>query len=278
MRRRRCLCLLRGLAAAVTLTVAAGSVSAADAVAKLCDALGSSHSFKVRVQAAALLGRLHDPRAGQALVRASASDPSAPVRGLALKLLAKRAIADRASVPIARQAMSRALGDDDAGVRRQAAAALVELERTISSPARTPGRPARAEGPTTVAIGVIGDRTGHASRALRDRMRAEMRSLLAREPRLQLLDGEANVAFLIDGTISKLTTSQGGPDVEAVCAVDLVVSRGARGIVSVASGEATVQKPRSHYQPILREHMEQEAMENAVRGAHENLARFLAAQ
>jgi hypothetical protein len=155
----------------------------------------------------------------------------------------------------------------------------VELERALSPPApRAAGRPTRAAGPTTVGIGGIGDRTGHASRALRDRMRAQIRSLLEREPSLQLLDGNANVAFLVDGTISKLALSQGGPDVEAVCAVELVVSRGDRGIVTVASGEAIVQKPRSHYQPMLREHMEQEAMENAVRGAHENLARFLAAQ
>src|SRR3954451_15931003 len=126
MRRRRWLCLLRGLAAAAALVLFTGSVSA-DAVGKLVDALGSSHSFKVRVQAAALLGRMREPRAGQALVRASAADPSPAVRGLALKLLAKSALADRVPVPVARQAMSRALEDGDAGVRRQAAAALVEL-------------------------------------------------------------------------------------------------------------------------------------------------------
>jgi hypothetical protein len=129
-----------------------------------------------------------------------------------------------------------------------------------------------------VAIGVIGDRTGRASAALRERMRAEMRALLSRQSRIQLSDGTAGVTFLVDGTISRLSLSQGGPDVEATCAVELVVSRPPRGIVTVASGEAIVQKPRAHYRAILRDKMEVEAMENAVRSAHENLATFLEGQ
>ena len=276
MRRRRLLCLLRGLAAAGASALPWRMVVAADAVARLVDALYGARSFKVRVQAAVLLARLRDPRASEALSRASAADPVPIVRAVALRQLAKSALADRAPLQTARQALERALADSEPSVRRQAAASLAELERSAGP--RASSRPAARSGPTTVAVGVIGDRTGRASPALRERMRAEMRALLSRQSRIQLSDGTAGVTFLVDGTISRLSLSQGGPDVEATCAVELVVSRPPRGIVTVASGEAIVQKPRSHYRAILRDKMEVEAMENAVRSAHENLATFLEGQ
>jgi hypothetical protein len=249
---------------------------AADQVARLVDALDGSRSFKVRVQAAVLLARLRDPRATEALGRAAGSDPVAIVRAVALRQLVKSALAERAPVPVARQAVKRAMSDAEALVRRQAATSLAELDR--AGGARPSGRPAPRGGPTTVALGVIGDRTGHASAALRERMRAEMRALLSRQATIQLMDGTSGVSFLVDATISRLALSQGGLQVEAVCAVELVVSRPPRGIVTVASGEAIVQKPRSHYQAVLRDKMEQEAMENAVRSAHETLAQFLESQ
>jgi hypothetical protein len=277
MRRRRVLCLLRGTAASAVL-VALASTAQADSVAKLVDALNASRSFKVRVQAASLLARLRDPRASEALVGASASDPEPVVRSLALKLLSKSALSERMAVQTARQACGRAQRDSDASVRRHAAACLSELDHAVPAAPRLVTRPAPRNAVTTVAIGAIGDRTGRASRVLRERMRAQMLSLLGREPRVTIGDASGEVSFLVDGTISKLSLSLGGPDVEAVCAIELVVSRPPRGIVTVASGEASVQKPRAHYQPILRDRMELEAMENAVRSAHENLARFLAAQ
>jgi hypothetical protein len=270
------LCLLRGLAAGAAASWPGRWLLAADQVARLIDALEGARSFKVRVQAAVLLARLRDPRAVEALIRASASDSVAIVRAVALRQLVKSALADRAPLAAARQAARRALGDSEAMVRRQAVASTAELDRSGSG--RPATRPQPRSGPTTVGLGVIGDRTGRASPALRERMRAEMRSLLSRQSGIQLLDGTAGVSFLVDGTISRLTLSQGGADVEATCAVELVVSRPPRGIVTVASGEAIVQKPRSHYHPVLRDKMEQEAMENAVRSAHENLARFLEGQ
>jgi hypothetical protein len=278
MRRRRLLWLVRGLAAITLVSFLVRRALAADAVAKLVDALEGSRSFKVRVQAAALLGRLHDPRAGQALARAALSDPHPVVRVVALKLLGKGALSDRVGLPIARQALTRAQGDRDPSVRRQATASLAELERAADPPTRAAVSPSRG-GSLRVAVGSIGDRTGRASRGLRDRLRAEIKALLQREGNLQIAEaGEPGVGFLIDGTISKLSVSQGGRDVEAVCAIELVVSRPPRGIVTIASGEAIVQKPRPYYQAVLREKMELEAMENAARSAHENLARFLASQ
>jgi hypothetical protein len=274
MRRRRALSLLRGLAAVALASLPGRRLLAADQVGRLVDALENARSFKVRIQAAVLLARLRDPRAGEALSRSAAADPAAIVRAVALRQLLKSALGDRTPLATARLAAQRATSDPDASVRRQASTSLAELDRAAGG-GRSSSRLAPRGGPTTVAVGVIGDRTGRASPALRERMKSEMRALLSRQSSIQVLDGPSGVSFLVDGTISRLTLSLGGPEVEAVCAVELVVSRPPRGIVTVASGEAIVQRPRSHYQAVLRDKMEQEAMENAVRSAHENLAQFL---
>lgn len=208
-----------------------------DPVGRLVDVLGTARSFKVRLQALALLARNSDPRAHQAIGRAAVSDRHPMVRKVALRILAKNP-------------GGATLSGGKAGRRA-----------------------------TLVAIGNMGDRTGRSPRVFRDRMRVELRLLLEREPAVKIAEASAapGVSYIVDGTISKLDLATGGPDVEAVCAVDLVVSRPPRGIVTVASGEAVVQKPRRQFQVALREKMLEEALENALRSAHENLARFLAA-
>jgi hypothetical protein len=46
--------------------------------------------------------------------------------------------------------------------------------------------------------------------------------------------------------------------------------------VLVTSGEASVQKARSQARPAQRDPMEAEALEYAVKSAHENIARYFA--
>jgi hypothetical protein len=200
------------------------------------------------------------------------------VRVVTLKLLARGAAAGRLPVSVARQALNRALQDSDAPVRRQATTSLAELDRGNADPGLSARAAPRPSAVNIVAVGSIGDRSGRASRALREQMRAQMRALLAREPRVQVSDSQTGVTFLVDGTISRLSLSQGGPTVEMLCAVELVVSRPPRGIISVASGEAIVQKPRAYFHQAARERMEADALEHALRSAHENLAQFLANQ
>lgn len=270
--------LRRCLAALVVVSLCLLPALAADTVAKLIDNLQNSRSYKVRVQAAALLSKLRDPRAAEALVRAADSDRHPTVRAVAAKQLAKSAAAGRVPVETARQTLTRVQRDPDPGVRRQANSSIADLDRAASGGGRPAARPARG-GINRVAVGSIGDRTGRASRAMRERLRAEMLSLLQTTPRVEVASSSAGgLHFLVDGTIAKLSLSQGGPNVEATCAVDLVVSRPPRGIVTVASGEAIVQKPRLHFQPVLRDKMEMEALEHAVRSAHQSLAQFLAGQ
>jgi hypothetical protein len=249
-------------------------------VSRLVEALSGARNFKIRVHAASLLARLKDPRALPALMAAAGSDPHPVVRGVALRLLARMTRGDTAASQQAEGAIRRADGDRDPMVRRQAAAALADLGKSLPAapPARGFARPAPG-GTTLVAVGYMGDRTGRASRAFRDQMRARILALLQREPRIKLAEMTTpGVAFLVDGTISRLQVGPNGIDMEALCAVELVVSRPPRGIVTIASGEAIVQHPRTQYRASLAERMQEEALENAVRSAHENLARFLAAQ
>jgi hypothetical protein len=69
-----------------------------------------------------------------------------------------------------------------------------------------------------------------------------------------------------------------GPGLEAICAIELVVSRPPHGIVTVASGEATVEIPHARYHQQTADRMQDEALEGAVRSAHESLVQFLRAQ
>jgi hypothetical protein len=239
------------------------AAAAGDPVPKLLENLYGSRSFKVRVQAANLLGRIKDPRAFQGLVRAAGEDPHPAVRVVAVRILARRA----GEGDQARLAITRALGDRDPAVRRQAAASLADLQKAGAA----------RRGPTLVAVGGIGDRTGRSSKAFRDRLREQIRGLIAAEPRVQLAEvGQPGVSYVVDASISKLDLAPSGLDMEAVCGIELVISRPPRGIITVASGEAIVGKPKRQYKPILKDSMENEALEAAVRSAHESLSKFLA--
>jgi hypothetical protein len=276
VRRRR---LLLGLVAVGAGPWFSGTVQAADAAARLIDALTGARNFKVRAHAATLLARVKDRRTLPALMRAALEDPHPAVRATSVRLLARVARGDTAAAQQARPVIGRAMGDREAVVRRQATASLADLERSFPAapPPRAVARGPR--GPTVVAVGSIGDRTGRAPRAIRERMRALMLALLEREPRIQVAAMTApQVTFLVDGTIARLQVGPSGGDLESVCAVELVVSRPPRGIITVASGEAIVQHRRAQIRPGVVERMEEEALENAVRSAHESLAQFLKAQ
>jgi hypothetical protein len=249
----------------------------AEAVKRLIEDLFSARNFKVRTHAANVLARMKDPRALTALMRAAIQDPHPAVRLTAVRLVARVARGDRAAAEQTRPVFSRAAADPDSAVRRQAAASLAELERSL--PAPVPRPVPRGTGVTLVAVGSVGDRTGHASRAIRERMRALMTSLLQREPRIQVAaPSAAGVNFLVDGTIARLQVGPSARDVEAVCGVEMVISRPPRGIITVASGEAIVQRPRTQYRPNQADGMQEEALDNAVRSAHESLAQFLRRQ
>lgn len=269
---------------------AAGASGDADPIAELIAQVKYGSTFKLRLHSAMLLARAaedaRDLRALPALAFASARDPHPTVRVLATQLLARNPGGDPAGEQ-ARAALTRALGDPHPKVRAAAAAGLRtlgEAGRPGSTPAgsATPGAPGAgpAAGTLRIAIGKMG---GHAPDPVREHMRRELLASL-RGRRLasvaievtELTEGDSTpVAYIVDGTIKRLQVQARAGDVEADCAVDLVLSQPPRGILMVASGEALVQKPFRHGHGGLRTQMMQEAVSHAVRTAQENIEAFL---
>jgi hypothetical protein len=228
-----------------------------DPVAEVAAALVGDRSEKVRVQAALVLGHLHDPRATPALIRAL-SDRSPTVRAVAARQLGE--IGD----PSARPALEDARADKSPLVRRHVAAALHALAALEAGPRPGPG----------LDVKPMGDTSGQASPALR----ARMRGFVARE--LQGLGAGVTGGYVVDGTIKTLSTVRRSDLnlVEVKCGVQLVLStRGGDAIVMMSSGEASVERPRRQFRPALRAAMELDALEHAVRGASDELRQHFAA-
>jgi HEAT repeat protein len=249
---------------------------APDPVGKLVDTLGGAESYKVRLQAAAVLARMSDPRVVGALGRAALGDPQPLVRAFSLKLLGGNPGGD-ATDDRARAVILRAANDRSPAVRAAAEQALAALSGR-SAPRGTTRAPGKGARRTIVAVGTMGDRTGKASRALRDRMRVEVGRGLLAEPGVEVAGAatDPGVSYVVDGAIRRLELGGTAKESEAACAVELVVSRPPRGIVLTASGDATVQRPRRLTAAADLDRLQIEALQHAVRGAHETLAKFLA--
>jgi hypothetical protein len=127
-------------------------------------------------------------------------------------------------------------------------------------------------------VKAMGDRSHHAGAALRQHMRDVVTNELRPVGDIALTD-ETPSSFVIDGVIKDLSFAMRPDRVEVTCAVQLVVSKQpSGGVFLLTSGEAVVQKPRRQFRLQHRTHMEIEALENAVRGASEDLRRHLAQQ
>lgn len=227
-------------------------------------------SYRVRVGAALVLGRLGKPRSVPVLVRAL-GDVNPTVRASAATSLGH--IGD----PTARDPLLRAQQDPNPMVRRMAARAFHELPEPNrrAPPPATEGRRARP----AFEVKPMGDRSHHAGPALRQHMREILTAELAPVGDVARGPDPAAMGFVIDGVIKDLSFAMHADRVEVTCTVQLVISRQPNGgVFLLTSGEAVVQKPRRHFRTQSRPSMEVEALENAVRGASEDLRRHLAQQ
>jgi hypothetical protein len=252
--------------------------AAADDIARVIENLRTGRSFKVRIQAATVLARLRDRRVVAELGRAAVNDRVPTVRTYVLRLLAS-APGGEVDDEGARTAIKRALSDRRAEVRLQAQRSLAELDRRRGAAVRPAGPPPGQSQGVVVTVRGMGDRTGRAGPAVKNALRAAILSSLGRTRGVRIAEtADPGVNYAIDGSIAKLSLVTNGGDVESTCGVELVVSRPPRGIVLIASGEATVIEPRASFRPDRRASMENDAVEHAVRSAHENLERFFATQ
>lgn len=110
-------------------TPSEGSSQSRAYVARLLDALRTDDSFKVRLQAAVLLGRSTEAEVTDALIEALRSDPHYTVRAAAATALAN--LGEPRAIP---HVVRRAAADEDAFVREEAGRALQAFERSVALP------------------------------------------------------------------------------------------------------------------------------------------------
>jgi hypothetical protein len=240
------------------------SSARADRIDALTNALINDPSWRVRLQAAVVLGRLHERRGVPALVRAL-SDPVETVRGMAAQVLGD--LRD----PSARAALERAKHDPSPFVRGQA---IVAYNKVAYAP---PPTVAQHHG-VHIEVGGIGAKIRLSSPELTQRLREFITRELQHTPGVTL-EGTQRSGFLIDSAITQLSRRTTPEYVEISCEVSLIVGRlPSKAMVMMTSGGATVQAPKAGFRPEREKALQVDALEGAVHGAHENLLAFLKAQ
>ena len=255
---------------ALTLVILIALVSRtalADRVDALCRSLTADPSWRVRLQAAVVLGKLRDPRSVPSLLRALGDD-NETVRGLSAQVLGE------IGPPSAVIALDRARrSDSSAFVRNKANEALAKLQPAEAS--HHGG--SQKGGALHVEVGGVGAKA-HASPELTQRLREYIIRELSRTPGLTL-EGKPLSGFLIDSSITSVSSKRTDQWVEVSCEVSFVVGRlPSRAMVMMTSGGATVQAPRMGMRPDKEKALQFDALEGAVQGAHENLLAFLKTQ
>ncbi len=199
----------------VLLLCVASSVAHADRIDDVITALGDP-SFKVRVQAAVILGKINDPRSVPALIKAL-SDSNESVRGVAATSLGR--LGDRRAA----EALQRATADPSEFVSSQARHAL-ELVANGNPPPPPPDASSRF----AVSVGFMGGGklNGQYGKIFHDGLFNELKKV----PKVTLSDGNVSVGsrhlqgFLIDGTIERLSATRTGAEFQVDCDIKAFVA------------------------------------------------------
>jgi hypothetical protein len=229
--------------AALVLVVGIGTTAAAASKTdELARALQNDPSFKVRTQAALLLGKLGDKAGVDPLTRAL-GDEIKTVRAMAAQSLGKLGGERAASALKALLQRER-----DGFVRAQAEKALAAIAASTSPPP--------AEGRDRKVYLKFGPFTGGTKAAdanLVGLVRNTLRKSLAELPHVTVLEGAeektlgkgGRPAFLVDGNVLKLEDRDSGSALETSCEVKVLIARWpARSVILWTSAGAAVQGGR----------------------------------
>jgi HEAT repeats len=263
---------LRARACLFALLLAAASARAASdvRVEDLCRAVVDEDSnYKVRVQAALVLGKLGDTRAVQPLIRAL-GDPNKTVRGIAAGALGQ--LGDSAAVDPLRSLMRR---ESDPFARGQAEKALAALSGGAGG-----GGNKRAKIYVNFGAFVGGVKSAgpEAAKILHEALSRELGKLPIVTLTLSAADqhnfGKTGMSgFYIDGNITRLEDSGGN---ETSCDVKVMVARWPqKSIIMWTNAGASVQ---SGSRPRDKENARKDCLEASARGLSEDLVNFLKAQ
>jgi len=257
---------LRITVAVLVMFALAAAPARADRIDDLCRTLNHDSSWRVRLQAAVVLGKLRDPRSVPSLLKAL-GDENETVRGLSAQVLGE------IGEPSAVMALDHARrSDSSAFVRNRANEALQKMQPAEAHHGGQHG------GALHVEVGGVGAKAQKASPEMTQRLREYIIRELSRTPGLTL-EGKPLSGFLIDSSITSVSRKLTDQWVEISCEVSFVVGRlPSRAMVMMTSGGATVQAPRMGMRPDKEKALQFDALEGAVQGAHENLLAFLKTQ
>lgn len=270
----------------------------ADQVARLGQILSSDASYRVRMQAAIVLGRLRRPAAVPALLHGLA-DKHPNVRQVSAAALGLIGDAQ------ATGALVRALRDPDDDVRASAASALGDLgeqgalvplrdlarrtrnrtvrEQAVRAIKRIEQASAALDSRLYITLGQIGNKTSRGGAKLAGalgqallREFAAVRGLVAR-PRSGM-PPEADIrrrklkAFVLDGAVTSLTHRQAGPEVELSC--DIRVSLATypdNSMKAFYNGGASMVVSARSFTPSSAEQLYLELVVGAAQGARQHI-------
>jgi hypothetical protein len=269
----------RGLVVLALLCVGSAAARDYDRVPDLIQTVTTDPSYKVRVSAALVLGKLKDKRAVPGLKKVLSTDGHYAVRATAAQSLGQ--IGDKAAVP----ALEAAQNDSHEFVRARAKAALATL--SSSGPPKPEPVPVAVRSGREryyVGVGSVGDKTKRAGPDMVKRMREFVVRELEHTPEVTLkLDGTGRgrklKGFTIEGSITEVKKTASRSYVEISCEVSYVVGvYPSRSIVMMTTGGATIQTPKGQFRTNQEPGLRVSALEEAVRGAHQNLLAFLKKQ
>jgi hypothetical protein len=280
------------LALALATALAVTPPAHADRVDDLAKVLEVEKDDKARIAAAVSLGRLGDERAVPPLIRAL-GDKSPVVRGVAASALGHIGDA-RAIAPL-----ERLLSDPSDAVRARAREAL-QLIREKQARAAGGGRAvdpndqayvtpkerplmrggASAAPRLLVTVKSTANKTTTGGKGMSGKLREYMLAALRDTPDVTLDEKTADgaAAFVIDGAITTMRKSTTAKYVELRCEVQFSIANKNGRILSIVTGGATMQVPKGAFKPQLEQGLWLQVLENAVRGAHQNMVAYMARQ
>ncbi len=254
------------------------------ALEDLTAALLRHDSYKVRLQAAVVLGRRKDPRAIGALSQCLRFESHRLVRAMCAAALGK--LGDLRAKP----ALIAAKKDRDAFVRKMAVRALAKLsDFVLPTGHRNWKRPPRRKARSLVLLGTMNSGRRRVNKAYRDHMRRTFWRLLAKHARLDLAQAADKPpasyltkyhlkGYRLDASLVRLKsrTKRGLTKVRAKVRISLSEYPRSK-IVMMTSGRATASQHFAGGKPDRRlyHQLKLRAIEGAVQMAAQNIWTYL---
>jgi HEAT repeats len=283
------------MVATAQLVVAGGHLSSSWAAApaakvkvdELCKALIEDSNYKVRVQAAIVLGKLGDVTAVPSLTKAL-DDPNKTVRAIAASALGQ--LGDGKAVEPLRALLQR---ETEPFVKGQAEKALASLRTALDAAAARAASAANAAnlanaskkakiylsfGPFTGASKTIG---ADAARVIHDVLQKELSKLQVVTTTLSPTDQKnfpksGLLGFYIDGNITRLDDTASGGGSETSCDVKVLVARWpSKSIILWTNAGASLQ---SGSRPRDKESARHDCLEASAGQLAEDLTKFFKSQ